>query len=187
MALENAMGPGQYGPVLVRYYLELGRPAHVVEEVLTQDPQGWLPELVQATSRWGTDLVSRVGLSVGGHRVDREVNVRVFALYRLGDTSVIPIAWHPSVESSMLPSLEGDIELSPLGDDRAQLAISASYRPPLGWLGAVSDRALMRRVAEATIKDFLDRVAGRLEANLAQAESDSAGITAIPPPDIAVR
>ena len=85
----------------------------------------------------------------------------------------------------MLPSLEGDLEVSPLGDDRAQLAISASYRPPMGWLGALSDRALMRRVAEATIKDFLDHVAEGVEANL-QLESDASRrkpVSATPRPE----
>lgn len=159
------------GAVLVRYYLELACPARSVEAILSRDPQVWLPEIVEASNRWGMELVSRVGLQVGGHRIDREVKVRVFALQKLGDTCVIPIAWTPIAESSMLPSLEGDIELSPLGDDYAQLAISASYRPPLGWLGAVSDRALMRRVAEATIKDFLDRVALRIEANTPREEA----------------
>jgi len=36
--------------------------------------------------------------------------------------------------------------------------MSARYVPPLGALGRVIDRAVLFRVAEATIKDFLDRV-----------------------------
>ena len=43
-----------------------------------------------------------------------------------------------------------------------QLAINVRYEPPLGIIGAVADRALMHRVAEATIKDFTDQVATRL-------------------------
>jgi len=49
-------------------------------------------------------------------------------------------------------------ELGPLGEDRSQLAISARYRPPLGVVGRAVDRVLLHRVAEATLKDFLDRV-----------------------------
>jgi hypothetical protein len=45
-----------------------------------------------------------------------------------------------------------------LGEDRTQLAISARYRPPRGVVGRAVDRALLHRVAEATLKDFLDRV-----------------------------
>ena len=46
-----------------------------------------------------------------------------------------------------------------MGPDRAQLAMSARYVPPLGAVGRTIDRALLSRVAEATVKDFLDRVA----------------------------
>ncbi len=157
--------------VLVRYYLELAHPACAVEGVLTRDPHDWLPEIARASNRRGMEIVSRVGLNVGRRRVDREVSLSVSSPHHLGDTCVIQIGWTPTADHSTLPSLEGDLEVSPLGDDLAQLAISASYRPPLGWLGALSDRALLRRVAEATIKDFLDHVAVGIEANL-QAESD---------------
>jgi hypothetical protein len=37
--------------------------------------------------------------------------------------------------------------------------MSARYVPPLGAVGRTIDRALLSRVAEATVKDFLDRVA----------------------------
>jgi hypothetical protein len=65
---------------------------------------------------------------------------------------------------TLIPSLEADIELGELGPGRTQLSISARYTPPLGPLGHALDRALLHRVAEATVKDFLDRVAERLSA-----------------------
>jgi hypothetical protein len=36
--------------------------------------------------------------------------------------------------------------------------MSARYVPPLGALGRAIDRALLFRVAEATIKNFLDQI-----------------------------
>jgi hypothetical protein len=157
--------------MLVRYYVELPYPAYAVEAALSSDPQAWLPEIVHGSNQWGMELISKVGLNIGHRRIDREVSLVVSRPHQLGDTCVIPIAWAPTAARSVLPSLEGDLEVSPLGEDRAQLAISASYRPPMGWVGALSDRALMRRVAEATVKDFLDHVAAAVEANL-QMESD---------------
>jgi hypothetical protein len=50
------------------------------------------------------------------------------------------------------------VGVGPLGEDRTQLAISARYRPPLGVVGRAVDRVLLHRVAEATLKDFLDRL-----------------------------
>jgi hypothetical protein len=37
--------------------------------------------------------------------------------------------------------------------------MSARYEPPLGPIGRIIDRSILYRVAEATLKDFLDRVA----------------------------
>ena len=62
-----------------------------------------------------------------------------------------------------------------MGEDRTQLAISARYRPPLGVLGRTVDRVLLHRVAEATVKDFLDRVG---EAITDQAEADDEQLVA---------
>ena len=152
--------------MLVRYYVELGRQAEAVAGVLRREPQAWLPTVVRDSSRRGLEMVARVGLPVGPIRIDREVTVTVSEARQLGDTWIIPIVWRPTALQSMVPSVDGDLEVSALGPDRAQLAISARYQPPLGWLGAITDRALMRRVAEATIKDFLDHVAVGIETEL---------------------
>ena len=151
--------------MLVRYYLELDRSAYAVEAVLGQDPQAWLPEIAGDSNQRGLDIV-RVGLNIGPYRLDREVSLVASGPRWIGETWVLPIAWAPTRANALLPSLEGDLEVSQLAGDRSQLAISASYRAPLGWLGVLTDQALMRRVAEATVKDFLDHVAARIEADL---------------------
>lgn len=58
---------------------------------------------------------------------------------------------------------------------RSQLAINVRYQPPLGRLGALADRALLNRVAEASIKDFMDRVAERLHRQIV----DRSGLTSV--------
>jgi hypothetical protein len=69
--------------------------------------------------------------------------------------------------------MDADLEVAPLGDGLTQLAISARYEPPLGALGRAIDRAVLHRVAEATIKDFLDRVAERIRAETAEPTTPS--------------
>ena len=70
----------------------------------------------------------------------------------------LPLTWEPVGMEGLLPRLEANLEVGPLGQDRTQLAISARYRAPLGVVGRTLDRVLLHRVAEATVKDFLDRV-----------------------------
>jgi uncharacterized membrane protein len=70
----------------------------------------------------------------------------------------LPLTWEPDGLEGLLPRLDANLELGPLGEDRTQLAISARYRPPLGVLGQAIDRVLLHRMAEVTLKDFLDRL-----------------------------
>jgi hypothetical protein len=160
--------------VLVRYYQELAHPASAVEAALAQDPQGWLAQLVDRSNERGMQLSAHVGLKIGPRRVQHAVTLSVSEPHHLGDTTVIPISWRPAGKTLMLPSLDGDLEVAAMGGDHSQLAISARYQPPLGWVGTVADRALMRRVAEATVKDFLDQVAQGVETIIAGRETPAA-------------
>ena len=94
--------------------------------------------------------------------VRREVQISVGETMRFPSKTVLPISWRPASGNRLLPALEADLEIAPLGPRRTQLAISARYDPPLGAIGQAIDRALLHRVAEATVKDFLDRTARKL-------------------------
>jgi hypothetical protein len=62
----------------------------------------------------------------------------------------------------LFPVLDADLTLTPAGDNAALLTLAGAYRPPLGGLGAELDRLLLHRVGEATIRNFLERVATAL-------------------------
>ncbi|HEV2451015.1 MAG TPA: hypothetical protein VGS62_03715 [Streptosporangiaceae bacterium] len=69
----------------------------------------------------------------------------------------------------LFPVLDADVTLAPDGEDSALLVLEGSYRPPGGALGAGLDRVLLHRVASATVRNFLGRVAGVLASPLAGA------------------
>lgn len=51
-----------------------------------------------------------------------------------------------------------------MGVATTQLGLSASYEPPLGLVGKIANRALLHRVAEITVKEFVEKIAARLTA-----------------------
>ncbi len=53
--------------------------------------------------------------------------------------------------------------MASLGAQLTQLSLNGRYQPPLGLVGRTIDKALLSRVAEATIKDFIDRLASAIE------------------------
>jgi hypothetical protein len=97
-------------------------------------------------------------------RVARTVAIEVGEPVQMPSKTVVPLRWLPVGASGLFPALDADLEIAPLGQHRSQLAMSARYVPPLGVLGRAIDRTILFRVAEATLKDFLDRVRDSLMA-----------------------
>jgi hypothetical protein len=144
--------------MFVRYYLELPLPHQRVEQALLGSPPEWVAALAGQAQQRGDGLLAEVGVGPLGGRLGRRVAVRLGEPVRFPSMTSLPLTWEPLGLEGLLPRLEADIEIGPLGEDRTQLAVSALYRPPLGAVGRAADRALLHRVAEATLKDFLDRV-----------------------------
>jgi hypothetical protein len=144
--------------MFVRYFVELPLPAAQVERALVDQPPGWLAEMAGAAQQRGDELLTEVGVGPLGTRLGRRVAIQLGEPMRFPSMTSLTLTWEPIGLEGLLPRLDADIELGSLGEDRTQLAISARYRPPLGVVGRAVDRVLLHRVAEATLKDFLDRV-----------------------------
>jgi len=140
----------------------VSRPLEAVRERFTGDGR-WLAPLASAAEEDGEALRLRIGPSWVAGRVAREVRVTLGLHHDRGDALIVPLAWEPSGLPTLLPALDGDVELAPLGPDRCRLTLSASYAPPLGELGRRLDRALLHQVARSTVRSFLSRVARSLE------------------------
>jgi hypothetical protein len=149
--------------MFIRYFLELHLPFGEVERALLADPASWLPGMAIEAEEQGERLLVDVGFQVGDdRRIDREIQIEVGEPVSVPSTMMLPITWKAKHGAGAFPQLDADIEIGALGAERTQLSMSARYRPPLGMIGRALDRALMHRVAEATVKDFLDRVGERL-------------------------
>ncbi len=153
--------------VFIRYYVELAHPMPNLERSLLQAPSSWLPNLAENADVRGQRLLTEVGFPMDGHRIVKRISIGLGDPVRSSARTWIPISWQATGPSGLFPVLDGDLELATLGAERTQLAFSARYRPPLGLIGRMVDRALLSRVAEATIKDFVDRIAERLDAQMA--------------------
>ena len=144
--------------MFIRYYIELPLPASVVEQALVGSPAGWLSAVAGEAQRRGDGLLGEVGVGPLGVRLRRQVRIRLGEPVRYPSMTSLPLTWEPVGLEGLLPRLDANLELGSLGGDRTQLALSARYRPPLGAVGQAVDRVLLHRVAEATVKDFLDRL-----------------------------
>jgi hypothetical protein len=147
--------------MFVRYYLELPLPAGQVEQTLVRAPSGWLAAIAATAHERGHGLLSELGVEGPGARVGPGRGAGGPGGFRLGEPvhlasmTSLPLAWEPA---GLLAGLDAILELGALGPARTQLAISARYQPPEATAGQPGNRFLAHRVAEATLKDFLDQL-----------------------------
>lgn len=117
---------------------------------------GWLREASEEAYVTLSRGLRRVGPVRG---VSRLVEVTVRSLAVRGDVAVLALRWVATGPGrGLLPVLDADVTLTPRGG-ASVLAMTGSYRPPLGAAGEALDRAVLHSVAEATIRNFVTALA----------------------------
>jgi hypothetical protein len=152
--------------MFVRSFLELPFAADRVEGALLTSPGDWIPGVIEDASRHGESLLAEVGFDTPGRRIQKKVELEIAQPIRLGFSTLLPITWRPAGLTSLFPVMEADIEVAALGHSRTQLSFNGRYKPPLSVVGQAADRVLLHRVAEATTKDFLEKMARKLSTRL---------------------
>ena len=121
----------------------------------------WLAEMSTAACEGGVEGLLRVGPA--GPVAAKLVRVSFLDPVYRGDVMTVGLRWEAAgAAGTLFPVLDANISVSPAGDETARLALAGSYRPPLGRLGAGFDRAIMHRVAAATVRCLLRSVAQAL-------------------------
>jgi hypothetical protein len=86
------------------------------------------------------------------------VLVRTTAAHR--DRAVWPLRWEVAgPQGTLVPVLDADIMLAPVGPGATVLAVVAVCRPHLGGLDTGPDQMMMRRCAQQMIQAFTHRIA----------------------------
>jgi hypothetical protein len=128
---------------------------------------GSLSETSYSAYQGGLDQL-RVGPLGELPGASRLVRVRMLNPVYRDDTMTVGLRWEAiGITGRLFPVLDADISLSPQAGGFTRLAVTGCYRPPLGALGAGLDRVLLSRVAEFTVRSFLNRMARCLEGSLA--------------------
>ncbi len=122
-----------------------------------------LTRLGESGALFGSADDAYAGLArVGVAGVSKLVRVQVRELSWTDRTAGLALRWEAAgAGGALFPVLDADLTIAPAGAG-TMLTMAGSYRPPLGSLGEVLDRAILHRVAAATIRSFLAQVAAQL-------------------------
>ncbi len=124
---------------------------------------GWLTGASAGAYDSGLVGLLRVGPLGDVRGASKLVRVYVRDLVRRDDCAVLTLRWEATgAGGALFPALDADITLSPVTPGSARLTLNGAYRPPLAGLGAGLDRAILNRVAAATVRALLNQIASVL-------------------------
>jgi hypothetical protein len=136
---------------------------------LARLPRGDWTGALSAVYMGGVEYLLRVGpvgalTTVPG--ASRLVRVRFAEPLRRPGMMTVGLRWEATgVTGGLFPALDADILLTDAPGGGTRIALTGSYRPPLGPLGIELDRLVLATVASSTMKALLTRVASVLEGD----------------------
>ena len=149
--------------MLVRDFAHVDHPAHRVVASMSVEADGWLAELARVV--WTEQREVRATVGPGDPVLKRRVVIGVGPVHAGRDgTTTIGLHWQDASHPMLFPTLDADLSITALPNERARLEILARYDPPLGTAGRVIDDALLHGLAEATIRAFLLQAVAVIEA-----------------------
>jgi hypothetical protein len=149
--------------VFIYYFVHLNRSFDEARGNLLEVLRG-LDGMAAAAYREGEEIRARIGVGESP-AVAKTVRLEVGEPVGEDETMLLPVVWEATGTPGLFPRMEAEVVLAALGPALTQLSLRGSYRPPLGPIGRVLDRALLHRVAEASVKGFVDRIARVLQAH----------------------
>ena len=126
---------------------------------------GWLLSASQGAYGAGATDLARADPPGPMRGKSRLVNVHFRDLAADRGPAHLALRWEAiGPGGELFPTLDADITLSPAGEHATTLTLTGVYRPPPGNLGGELVQAVSRRVAEATIQMFVNRIAEEIIA-----------------------
>ena len=122
----------------------------------------------------GGKLLARVGVSIGRLPIYKHVrlDVGVTRIRGMHESVMLPVTWTAVGGPPLFPKMEGTLHVDPYGPESTRLTLNARYDPPMGALGNLVDRALMHRLAQSTMDDFIGRLSAAVTAEVRRVGAD---------------
>ena len=148
--------------MLVSDFVQIDRPFDAVRTELVDSGSAWLRESLVAAYEEGERLSLRVISSIGPLRLSKRVWAELGEMAVRTDRVTQPVRWRAAGATGLFPAMVADLEITPMGAAMTSISFMGRYVPPLGPLGREVDRVLLHRLAQASVRALLARVAERL-------------------------
>lgn len=146
------------------FYEHVDRSVDDIVAALTEPGSGVFDTATRSAVAGVEELRGRLHVDVGGFEVGREVTVELGAPQTESYAVIIPIHWRATRGAALFPSMTAHLEIAEIDDHLplSQVSIIGAYHPPAGVAGALGDRLLGHRLAEAAVRHFVTELKSRL-------------------------
>jgi hypothetical protein len=155
-----------HGHMFVQDFVQIGRDFGEIRTLVIANPRALLAASAGAAYRDSEQILVRLTPSTKLPRFGKSVKVDLGDPYEREGQLVVPMHWWAPGATRLYPHLDAALEFAPFGADSTQITLMGSYEPPLGGVGRQVDMILLHRVANASIRSFLTRVARSLEQSI---------------------
>ncbi len=161
-------------PRRLRCYEYVNRPFEEVRKALHARALEVFQRATTAAAARADALVANLRVDVGSMKVGVDVHLHVRGTHDepaqdgISPVTRVSLAWEATRGAGLFPTMSAELAAWPLSSSETQLELEGEYRPPLGIVGSAIDAVVMHRVAEASVKRFLDDVVEQLRRELPQ-------------------
>jgi len=153
----------------LRCYDYVNQPYQRVRETLLANPNYVFRHATAAATTHAAALHVRVGsIDIGADVVINVVSIDDGDAYGRPGTG-LKLEWQAATNPHLFPFMKATLSMFALSPTETQLALEGTYELPMGKLGEAIDAAAGHKLAEASVKRFIQEVAGWLREELAMA------------------
>jgi len=156
-------------------YDYVNQPYAFVSQTLRAQPREVFSRATKAATHRAQGLAANLKVELGGLEVGAEIAVEVLSIEKRDArpghpaTTTIKLAWRAARAAALFPSMNAELVVYALTGQETQLELHGTYRPPLGALGGALDSIVGHRVAEASVRRFVEDIATYLSVTPASA------------------
>lgn len=147
--------------MFLQYFGYVPRPLAEIEGLLPDlgaHFEGW----AAGSYREGEALRTRIGVDRRQKLVAKTVTLSAGPPVRSPSALRIPLSWVATGTPGLFPTMTADLVLARLDGELTQVKLEGTYQPPLGTVGRLLDQAVLHRIAEASVKNLVDRIVAAL-------------------------
>jgi hypothetical protein len=159
----------------IRCYDYVNAPYERVRDALRADAVGLLERATTSASTRAEKVGAGLRVHIAGFEVGTQATITVDDITEdasapgiHGPRTRVMLEWRAAKAPALFPVMQAQLSIYPLSADETQVDFLGDYQPPGSLLGAGIDALVGRRVAEATVHQFVQDVAGRLREVLAK-------------------